>query len=229
MGSVFNRGTRDSPKWYAQWKEHGRWKMTPTKATTKQKALRFLHLAEERIAQGKVGVEADRPGTTFSAVADTWLKNHSQVVCTSHHDNVSRMKHLNAAFGRLALPEITPQRIDSFKAKMASETMEDAETGATLPRWKPNTINRVLALLRKILNDAVHWELVSHAPKVKLLPVPETDFDYLHRDEAERSSVTPARLHRTTPRCIRPRSTSGCGWASCTGSNGATWISTAGS
>jgi integrase len=186
MGSVFNRGTRDKPKWTAQWKENGRWRMVATKQTTKQKALRFLHLAEERVSQGRVGVEPDAPGTSFSAVAETWLKDHSKVACTSHDDNVSRMKHLNAAFGRLTLLEITPQRIDGFKAKMASETVEDVETGVETPRWKPNTINRVLALLRKILNDAVRWELLSHAPKVKLLPVPETDFDYLHRDEAER-------------------------------------------
>ena len=186
MGSVFNRGTRDKPKWTAQWKENGRWRMVATKQTTKQKALRFLHLAEERVAQGRVGVEADMPGTRFSDVAETWLNNHSKVVCTSHDDNISRMKHLNAAFGRLTLPEITPQRIDAFKAKMASETVEDEETGAKTPRWKPNTINRILALLRKILNDAVRWGLVTHAPKVRLLPVPETDFDYLHKDEAER-------------------------------------------
>jgi hypothetical protein len=71
MGSVFNRGRRDKPKWTAQWKENGRWRMVATKQTTKQKALRFLRLAEERVSQGRVGVEPDAPGTSFSDVAET--------------------------------------------------------------------------------------------------------------------------------------------------------------
>ena len=56
MGSVFNRGTKDRPLWYVQYREGGRWKMANSRQTSKAKALRFLHLAEERVAQGKVGI-----------------------------------------------------------------------------------------------------------------------------------------------------------------------------
>jgi len=37
-----------------------------------------------------------------------------------------------------------------------------------------------------VLNDCVTWDFIPSAPKVKLLPTPETAFDYLPSDEAAR-------------------------------------------
>ena len=98
-------------------------------------------------------------------MADEWLKLHSQVELVSHDDNVGRMKHLREAFGKLQVSEITPGRIDLFKSHMAAEPrrddkgepITDPETGEEVRRWAPATVNRTLALLRKVLNDAVRW------------------------------------------------------------------------
>lgn len=193
MGSVFNRGTKSKPRWYAQYKEHGRWRMVNTKAPTKAQAQKFLAAAEFRVAQGKVGVEPERKAMTFHELATYWLKNHSAVALTSHDDNVGRMKHLEAAFGKRPLVEITTVKVDEFKAKMATQRKLDADgkvvkgpDGKPLRRYAPNTINRVLALLRKVMNDGAKWGHVAVPPKVKLLPVHETAFDYLTREETER-------------------------------------------
>jgi integrase len=51
-------------------------------------------------------------------------------------------------------------------------------------RWAPATVNRTLALLRKVLNDAVRWGHLQHAPKVRLLKVPEQPFLFLRREQA---------------------------------------------
>jgi integrase len=68
-----------------------------------------------------------------------------------------------------------------------AETKPDPENPKEqVRRWAVGTVNRMLALLRKVLNNSVRWGYIPHAPKVKLLPAPETDFDYLHREEAER-------------------------------------------
>ena len=192
MGSVFNRGTKDRPLWYVQYREGGRWKMANSRQTSKAKALRFLHLAEERVAQGKVGIEPDKPATLFGAVADEWLKLHSKVELVSHDDNVGRMKHLREVFGELQVSEITPGRIDLFKSRMAAEPrrddkgepITDPETSEEVRRWAPATVNRTLALLRKVLNDAVRWGHLQHAPKVRLLKVPEQPFLFLRREQA---------------------------------------------
>jgi integrase len=187
LGSVFNRGTRDRPNWYGKYKDHdGRWKTVPTGKPTKLEARRWIEEAEGRISDGKVGVEAPVEEMTFDALADYWLENHSAAACVSHDDNISRMKHLRAAFGKDKLGRITAQRIDELKAQMARKKRKAAVGGTMEPHWQPATINRVVALLRKVMNDAVRWGYIAAAPRVKMLPVPEHDFDYLHREEAER-------------------------------------------
>ena len=191
-GVRFQPGDEEWPLWYVQYREGGRWKMANSRQTSKAKALRFLHLAEERVAQGKVGIEPDRPGTMFDAVADEWLKLHSKVERVSHEDNVGRMKRLREAFGKLQVSEITPGRIDLFKSRMAAEPrrddkgepITDPETREEVRRWAPATVNRTLALLRKVLNDSVRWGHLQHAPKVRLLKVPEQPFLFLRREQA---------------------------------------------
>jgi integrase len=192
MGSVFNRGSKDRPLWYVQYREGGRWKMANSRQTSKAKALRFLHAAEERVAQGKVGIEPEKPGTLFNAVADEWLRLHSKVELVSHDDNVGRMKHLREEFAKVQVADITAGRIDLFKAQMAAEPrrdpkgepVTDPKTGEEVRRWAPATVNRTLALLRKVLNDSVRWGHLTHAPKVRLLKVPEQPFLFLRREQA---------------------------------------------
>jgi integrase len=187
MGSIVNRGTKAVPKWYVTYRDHtGRWRMVNSKQDTKARAVKYLAGLEGRVAQGKVGLEERKPENSFGELADYWLDNHSAVKCTSHDDNVSRMnQHLRPAFGNKPLSWITAERVDELAARMARETVTD-EDDEEVPRWAPNTINRVLALLRKVLNDGVRWGRLPHSPKVRLLPAPETAFDYLKRDEAER-------------------------------------------
>jgi integrase len=188
MGTVYNRGTRDKPNWWGKFKDaSGTWKAVPTNKPTKQQARVWIEERESNVADGKPAIEQPKDEKTFEQAADYWLTNHSAAACVSHDDNTGRMKHLRKAFGKLPLSHITPQRIDEFKAGRVAETKVDPENPKKqVPRWAVGTVNRMLSLLRKLLNDSVRWGYITHAPKVKLLPAPETDFDYLHRDEAER-------------------------------------------
>jgi integrase len=185
MGSIINRGTKADPKWYVKYRERdGRQKMVNTYATSKEKARAFLRSAEENVAQGRVGVEKRGEERTFGELAAHWLKVHSATL-ESHADNVGRMEHLMKAFGKVPVSGVTAERVALLRARMAAETVED-DDGKKVPRWRPNTVNRTLALLRKVLNDGVTWGWARSAPKVKLLAVPETAFDFLQKDEAER-------------------------------------------
>jgi integrase len=185
MASVLNRGTRDRPLWYAKIKDRdGRWRMVSTQQRTKAQALRWALEKQAEIANGAVGI-ATPEEKTFDDAADYWLKTHSEASCDSHDDNVGRMKHLREAFGAMLLRQITVQLIAEFRAAKKAATKDDGK-GNAVPRWAPGTINRMLALLRKMLNDCAAWGWIKAAPKVKLLPVAEQDFDYLQRDEIER-------------------------------------------
>ena len=185
MASVLNRGRRDRPLWYAKIKDHaGVWRMVATKQRTKAQAVRWAAEKEAEMANGAVGL-ASAKEKTFGEAADYWLKTHSEAACDSHDDNVGRMKHLREEFGSMLLSQITTQRIAEFRAAKKATTKTDKD-GKVVARWTPSTINRMLALLRKTLNDCATWGYLKAAPKVKLLPVPEQDFDYLQRDEIER-------------------------------------------
>jgi integrase len=186
VGSVFNRGSKDRPNWYGKFKdETGRWKTVPTKQSTKVQARRWVEEIEQRISDGRVGIEMPKDEKTFAAAIAYWLETHSAAALTSHDDNVGRAKVLIEHFGHLRLSEINHERIDSFRASCKRQTKEGPK-GTRLPKWAVATINRMLALLRKVLNDSAHWGWITAAPKVKLLPQPETDFEYLRKDEASR-------------------------------------------
>jgi len=183
MGTVYNRGTKDRPNWWGKYKDAaGSWRAVPTNKPTKVQARRWIEEREALVADGKPPIEKPKAEKTFSEAADYWLTNYSAAACVSHDDNAGRMKHLTAAFGKLRLSEITAQRIDEFKAARKRETKVDPETEEAVPRWAVGTVNRMLALLRKLLNDCIRWGDLSHAPKVRLLPVPEHSFTFLQRD-----------------------------------------------
>jgi integrase len=185
MGSIINRGTKADPKWYVKYRDaDGRQKMANSYATSKEKAKQFLRLAEENVANGRVGVEKRGEEKTFAELAAHWLEVHSATL-ESHADNVGRMEHLTKALGKLPVSGVTAETVALLRARMAAETVPNGK-GKKVQRWRPSTVNRVLALLRKVLNDGVSWGWARSAPKVKLLPVPETAFDFLKREEAER-------------------------------------------
>jgi integrase len=188
MGSVLNRGSKSKPAWYIKFKDvDGRQKMTRVRVPTAAKARELLSRAEVRVADGMVGVERPRAGgeKTFGEALKHWLATHSAVALTSHHDNLGRAKHLEKALGRLPLSQVNADRINAFRAQMAGRKVKDND-GVERPKYKPATVNRTLALLRKCLNDSVLWGDIKAAPKVKLLPVAEQPFDYLAQDECER-------------------------------------------
>ena len=57
MGTLNNRGTKESPKWYCRFVDlDGSRKHRPTKQQTKALALRFLADIESRVARGEPGI-----------------------------------------------------------------------------------------------------------------------------------------------------------------------------
>jgi hypothetical protein len=152
-------GGRSAPKWYVKYQENGRQKMVRARVTSKKKAAGFLRAAEERVADGLVGVERRGSEKTFAELAAHWLKTHSATL-TSHGDNVGRMKHLTAELGKLPVSGVSAEKVALLRARMVAE-VSDGE-GRKVQRWKPNTVNRTLALLRKVIrrwspSSAIAW------------------------------------------------------------------------
>lgn len=82
--------------------------------------------------------------------------------------------HLLPYFGAKRLDEIGPSELELFKAKKLEEGQS------------PKSVNNHLTVLRKLLNLAVEWGELSHAPRVRALRLPELEFLFLDFSEAKR-------------------------------------------
>jgi len=91
-----------------------------------------------------------------------------------HSKRTNIRVHLLPAFGELCLDHIGQRQIEEFKARQLQ---------LGLAR---KSVNNHLCTLRRILAVAVEWEVIDHVPKFKWLKCPETKFDFLNFEEAER-------------------------------------------
>jgi integrase len=83
-------------------------------------------------------------------------------------------EHLVPAFGKRRLDPIGPADVEAFKARKLKEGQA------------AKSVNNHLCVLRKLLNLAVEWGELPHAPCVKPLRVPHADFQFLTFEETER-------------------------------------------
>jgi integrase len=83
-------------------------------------------------------------------------------------------EHLVPAFGKRRLDEIGPADIEAYKARK----LKDGQAA--------KSVNNHLCVLRKLLNLAVEWGELSHAPRVKQLRVAHGDFQFLTFEETPR-------------------------------------------
>ena len=111
----------------------------------------------------------------FSEVfMDTYVKNNCK-----HSVQITRTgifkNHINPAMGQLRLNTLTPLDVENYKAHKLDEGFEK------------KTINNQLGVLRKMYNEAVEWEILPYAPKIKAFKkLPEPEFDFLDFSEADR-------------------------------------------
>jgi len=105
------------------------------------------------------------PMTVRHFVSEGWAK-YSRPGCkpsTLRRYEQDLRVHLLPHLGGKLLHEITVVDVEILKGDLRDQGLA------------PSTINHVLGLLRKILNDAVRWELIQSNPvrKVRLLKVPK--------------------------------------------------------
>ena len=91
--------------------------------------------------------------------------------------------HLVPFFGSMRLDEIGPEEIETYKKEKQAE---EIEPGPRPKLQSAKSINNHLAVLRKLLNLAVDYKKLAHAPKVKAMRLGEQDYDFLTFEEAQR-------------------------------------------
>ena len=154
FGTVISKGTATHPAFTIRWFEGLRRKQ--------QSGFASRTAAMEALARVRVGlgdgtlVEKRRASISFDVVARQWLELHSAPNLRSHQDNVERYaKHLAPFFAGAPIAAVTPARILGLRQKLQAG-------------HAPATVNRILALLRTILNFAVAAGHVATSPVARL-------------------------------------------------------------
>ena len=96
--------------------------------------------------------------------------------------------HLLPVFGKRRLDQIDERAIDAYKVEKLEQVTRRGKP------YNPNTVNKHLKLLARILRIARKWKLISDVPEVGLLKSRKTDFDFLTFEEAE-AFIAAAKQH----------------------------------
>lgn len=150
-------------------------RVSPTQ--TKRGAQEYeAELRASLIRQTSGSLEPELISPTVAEFAPEFLLAYSKVnnkpAERSRKENVLR-NHIVPFFGKLRLDEITPRRLEAFKASRLKKGM------------KPVTVNKHLGVLKKMLNCAVEWGQLKEVPPMRKLKVaPTEEFEWLRPHEA---------------------------------------------
>ena len=169
MATIF----RHNGKWYVNFVIRGE-RHKRMVGRSKREAMEALRKFEADIFHDRFDIPVKRK-MTFGQLARYWLENYSKVsnAPSQYRKNGERLaKHLIPYFGDREASYITPRMVDEYKKSRE-------------PLIQPATINRTLAILRKMFNDAVRWGFLSASPmkQVQQLREPQKGFDYYSEDE----------------------------------------------
>lgn len=95
---------------------------------------------------------------SFAQLVDWYLEQSSPKAKCSYNKDVQRSGVLKSHFGHLKCSKIRPSDIDAYQQKRLQETNYKGTPN------KPATINRELALIKRMFNLAIRDELVSRNP-----------------------------------------------------------------
>lgn len=190
---------RKNDNWFIDYRVNGRRireKIGPNRKLAESVyAKRRLELAEKRFLD--VRKVCRETFSEFSARYLEWIKGRIRTV----KDDMQRVRRLNETFGRMRLTEIDIASAEKYMAQRLQEPKKHPYRGRSsqalgkhgLEECKAKTVskatvNREIACLRKILNKAVEWKLISTNPIHGIKLFDEREFirkRYLKPDEIQ--------------------------------------------
>jgi integrase len=129
-------------------------------ATTKEEAAVALR-EEIAIAFSKdYRIERKNEKIKFVEFADMYVDTYAKSNKRSWRTDKYYLRGMKMFFSNFSLTEITPLEIEKYKKNRLNQGV------------RPSTINRCLAILRKMFNVAIDWGYLheNQAPKIKLFP-----------------------------------------------------------
>jgi integrase len=125
----------------------------------------------------------DKPRRTWKEAVIRWLRENQHK--KSLGCDKRRLKLLHVWLGELYLDEVNRDMVDQIKYERAGQNKLNSQGTDTGQLITSAEVNRMLALLRTILNAACHdWEWVDRIPKVKLFKEAKKRIRWISHTEA---------------------------------------------
>ncbi len=121
----------------------------------------------------------------FKDYADEYLDSAKTIKKRSWPRDEASLKNLKSHFGEMFLSDISYKEIEAYKKKRI-ETVRITKKGEKKP--KPATINRELACLKTLFNEAIRSDMVAENPvrEVKSFQEQKKDLRIPKKDELDR-------------------------------------------
>jgi integrase len=141
MASVFFRGAKSAPRWYARWRDPaGIWRARRVRVETRGDAVKIARQLEAQAERRRYGLEAPESASlTFGDVAKRW---EAGLVNRSAYDDRSRLRvHLVPRFGTTRLADLTLPVLMGWLDEMRAAR----RLGAGTQRHLLNIVSRIFA------------------------------------------------------------------------------------
>lgn len=158
-GAVYQRKTKQGRvRWYLDYfdQKGKRIQRVSKNAQSSDEAAMELRLEVGRVFRAEQGLTPEKEPLTFNELADMYLRDYARANKRSWMTDEYRLRALHKYFDDFLLPEITPQTIERFR----SERLRSGEASST--------VNRRMALLKRMLNLAIDWGYLSKNPVCKV-------------------------------------------------------------
>ena len=166
FGSVYIRKTKQGKvRWYADYQDNGK-RVREVVKNAQSRAEAVLYL-QEKVAEAFNNVHGtcrEKKPIEFTELADCYIQDYAKLnKRTWKNDRCCINAHLKPFFGEMQLDEITPLFIEKYRA-------ERLKTGVT-----KSTVNRELAIMKKMFNISIDWKLATENPVKKVKFFSEKD------------------------------------------------------
>jgi len=158
-GAVYQRISKQGAiRWYLDYLDKGgkRVQRVAKHAQSAEEAAIELRQEVADVFRAVRGLETEKKPINFSEFTDTYMKDYARVNKRSWQSDEYRLRALKPYFGEYSLQEITPQYLERFR----SERIRAGEA--------KSTVNRRMALLKRMFNLAIDWGHLKENPVSKI-------------------------------------------------------------
>jgi excisionase family DNA binding protein len=165
-GAIYQRKTRKGNiRWYLDYRDAKgeRVQKVAALARTKEEAVLALQEELKKAFNGLYGIKNEKPKISFKEFVDMFIENYSKTNKRSWKDDKCRLSGLVEFFGDVALQDVSPLDIEKFKSASISRGLAKS------------TVNRYLAILKRMFNIAISWGKAKDNPMKQVRLYPEAD------------------------------------------------------